>query len=209
MKPQSSKPGCLGGLIRIIFILVLGVILVVLTTAVFAPWGFFMGGSFHPLAEWHGWGVMHSSASGGDYVLYVRMYPRPAGRGSRGAPHVRGTALLCTPRGERFTLTLGGDFDRSMYLSSDGKRAELYMYNRSGLARQYGLNTDTRPGLNLHGAWHNPDLVLDDHGSLGYNFQPDGTVYTGHAVNRPWGKPVQITLHEGSESEFDAACAKK
>jgi hypothetical protein len=39
-------------------------------------------------------------------------------------------------------------------------------------------------------------------------FNPDGTAYMGDPHKRPAaGAPVQLTLHAGSRSDFDAACA--
>ena len=38
------------------------------------PWAFFMGGSFHILPYWTGWGRMHSKTAG-DYFLYVEILP--------------------------------------------------------------------------------------------------------------------------------------
>jgi hypothetical protein len=49
---------------------------------------------------------------------------------------------------------------------------------------------------------------MDDYGSIGRGFQPDGTVYRGHEGNRPYiQEVVPITFSEGSRSEFDKACA--
>jgi hypothetical protein len=209
--PHPRKSGCLGCLTRIILALAFGLVVVILVTAIIAPWAFDMGGHFHPLADWQGWGVIHAPASGGDYVIYVHILPWLHGTGgsvSRGANHITGSVLLCTPRNERFTLNLGGDFEKGMYISSDGKRAHLYMYNRSGLARQFGFDMRRRPSFELYGAWHNPDLVLDDRGTFSLNFQADGTLSPANA-HRTKGQPVEVTLREGSASEFDAACAKK
>ena len=71
--------GCVG---RVLALLVLGAILVLLIDAAFAPWAFFLGGTFHPLAFWQGWGRLHSS-TGADYALFVRMWPTPRSRSSR------------------------------------------------------------------------------------------------------------------------------
>jgi len=200
----TSKSGCFGCFTRLLLLLVFGIVLVVAMTAVFSPWAFFLGGRFHPLATWEGWGRMHSSTAG-DYVLFVHMQV-PARRGRR-VSQVAGFATLCTPRGERFDLTLHGNFEKNIGVNTDGKREYLYMSNRSGLARQFDLNMDTRPGLDLYGVWHNPNLVADDHGTLSRDFAPDGTLYPANARNRPANKEVlQVTLHEGTQAEFDAEC---
>jgi len=175
---------------------------VVVLPALFTPWGFFMGGRFHPIPTWRGWGKMHSNTAGGDYVLQISMYPK-TGR-TLGRTHVKGTAWLCTPRGETFYLNLGGDFQKDLRLDTDGKTASFYMYNYGIKSQMTGQH---RPNLELRGKWNNPDLVLDDHGSIARNFEPDATLYNGHSPSRPYMREVvPVTLHEGSNSEFEAAC---
>jgi hypothetical protein len=71
-----------------------------------------------------------------------------------------------------------------------------------------GTNRDSRLSFSFYGAWHNPDLALDDRGSMARAFNPDGTVYVGDPHKRPAaGAPLQLTLHRGSRSDFDSACA--
>jgi hypothetical protein len=198
----ASKPGNLGMgcLTRLLLLFLLGTVAVLAIDAVFAPWSFFMGGRFHPIPMWQGWGSIHAPA--GDYVLFVRMQPRP---GSRGVAHVSGTGVLCTPRGETFDLTMGADFERHMGLSTDGKRVYMYLHKRPDYF--FRSSGDTRPRLNLTGAWHNPDMVLDDHGSLSREFLADGTFYNGDPHKQPAAHGVlPLTLKEGSRSDFDDAC---
>ncbi len=202
--PVAKRGGRLGCLGRILALLVLGAVAILLIDAAFAPWAFFLGGRFHPLAFWQGWGRVHSAA-GADYALFVRMWPTPGGR--RGYPSVTGTADLCTPRGERFSLRLGGSFldKRSWRLDSDQRSMYLYMHARPGFS--FFFATDRRPRFELHGAWHNPDLVMDDHGTLSAAFLPDGHVYLGPSRNQPPARgSATVTLRAGSHSEFDAAC---
>ena len=188
----------MGCLTRLLLVLLLGLALVFAIDAIFAPWSFYMGGNFHWYPMWQGWGRMHSAT--GDYALFVRMEPRP---GSRGVAHVSGTAVLCTSRGETFNLTLGGDFEKNMGASTDGKHVFLYMHKRRGFWSSTA--SDTCPSLEFHGAWHNPDMLLDDHGILSRTFKPDGTLYESR--NQPAAREtVPLTLHEGSRSDFDSAC---
>lgn len=192
----------MGCFTRVLLSLLLGCVLVLAINAVFNPWSFFMGGRFHLIPMWRGWGRMHSSVAGGDYLLFISMSPH-TGRG-RGLSHVTGSAVLCTPRGETFNLTLGGDFEKHMGASTDGKRAYFYMHKRTGF---FSSSTDTHPDLDFYGAWHNPELVLDDHGMLSREFNPDGSLYSSSLSKRPPAhETVSLTLHEGSRSEFDAAC---
>ena len=184
--------------------LFLGVVLVTALTGLFYPWAFYLGGKFHIMPLWQGWGRAH--AKSGDYVLFVRFEPTP--RGSRVIPHsnLRGIGHLCTPRGEQFRLHLGGSMRPHLNLSTDGEAINLYMDYWPALYGQF--IADRRPSLEVRGHWKNPDLVMDDHGSIFRAFLPDGSVYHGHDPGRPYmGEVVPITLVKGSYSEFEAACA--
>jgi hypothetical protein len=199
---RRGRPG-LGCVGRILAFLLLGTVAVLLIYAVFAPWAFFLGGSFHPLAFWQGWGRLHPSA-GADYAVFVRMWPTPGSRS--GFPSVTGTADLCTARGERFSLRLGGSFlDKHPWrIDSDQRPMSLYMYTRPFFS---SFTTERRPRFDLHGAWHNPDLVVDDHGTLSTAFLPDGRAYLGPPRNQPAARgSATVTLRAGGHSEFDAAC---
>jgi len=171
--------------------------------ALAAPWGFFMGGRFHAIPMWQGVGRIDSNRAGGGYAVYVWFWP-DHGR-FRQLGYVQGNAMVCTPRGEKFYLTLGGNLDKPTGTDSNGKRISLYMFNRS-VKRQL-VGADRRPELELRGKWSNPDLVLDDHGSLARNFDHDAKLYaTG--TSRPYMEEVSpVTLHQGGKSEFDTACA--
>ena len=212
-RPRLGCLGCLGKLfLYLLGFLVLGSLLVLALDAVFMPWSFFMGGRFHPIPMWRGWGKMHS-ASGRDYVLYVWFEPyHPSGRGgvaiNAAGPEVRGWGTLCTPHGESYNLRVTGYLERRIGASTDGKRMEMGVYRRPWYYAWVG-RVDERPQLEFHGAWHNPDLVLYDHGSVGRAFNPDGTLRPANSgVWRPGEQGVQLTLHEGSKSEFEAACAE-
>jgi hypothetical protein len=190
----------MGCLAQLFLLALLGAGMVLAIDAVFAPWSFYMGGKFHPIPFWQGWGRIHAPA--GDYLLYVSMNPSP---GTRGVAHVTGTAVLCTPRGETFPLTLGADFEKHMGSSTEGKHVYMYLHKRPPvITRSAG---DTRPQLEFHGAWHNPDMVLDDQGTINREFLPDGTLYNGNLHHQPGAhNPMPITIQEGSHSDFDAAC---
>ena len=172
-------------------------------TAAFAPWGFYLGGKFHIVPYWQGWGVFHSK--NGDYPLFVRFEPTPGGRGVHGGSWVDGVAFLCTPRGERFRMNLGGRMRSPLRVSTDGEAIDLWMFNWPIISAQF--TGDHRPELDLRGQWQNPRLVLNDGGSITRSFQADGSVYRGHDVNHPYAKdPLPIILSEGSKSDFNAAC---
>jgi hypothetical protein len=70
------------------------------------------------------------------------------------------------------------------------------------------FGADARPSLELRGHWQNPNLVMDDNGSISRAFEPDGRVYQGHDRNRPYkAEIVPVTLTGGTSSQFEAACA--
>ncbi|MGZ4845774.1 MAG: hypothetical protein ACXV75_13785 [Candidatus Angelobacter sp.] len=178
--------------------LALGVVVLLAVTALVAPWGFFMGGRFHIIPQWTGWGQMHSKLAG-DYALFVNFSPK-TGRGL-GLTHVSGNAYLCTPRGEKFNLRLGGDFEKHSGIDLQGKSAYLYMNNYTV------LSSSTAPSLEFRGRWNNPDLVLDDGGSLTRAFDPGGKLVTNRHMRPYVQEVVPLTLHEGSRADFNAACA--
>lgn len=201
---KKLRLGCLGCLGQVAVILVLGLILVTAITGVLYPWAFYLGGKFHILPYWQGWGKLH--ANSGDYVLLVQMEPSPRGSRVYLSSDLRGLAYLCTPRGERIRLHLGGAMRAHLNLSTDGEAINLYV---NYWPLWYGqFIADRRPSLDFRGHWQNPNLVMDDHGSISNAFQPDGSVYDGHDRNRPYSTEiVPITLVEGSYSQFNAACA--
>jgi len=202
---MATQMGKISGY-RQLVVLVLIVLAVLVIFAALNPWAFFMGGNFHLLGYWQGWGPMHSKTAG-NYLLYVRISPNMHTRGTIiPATPVKGNAYLCTPKGERFYLNLGGSMPFGYYVNSLGKSINLYMYNwRETLP----IGPDSRPSFKLYGRWGQGELIADDHKTLSAAFLPDGTL-------RPHGSPVlpsqtediQGTLHEGTYSEFKAACTK-
>jgi hypothetical protein len=199
------KRGCLTGCFTfLIGLFVAGCIFVLLVDAAFAPWAFYMGGHFHVLPYWQGWGRM-KSATAGDFVLYAQMYPAPDSYPYMHS-HATGNAYLCTPRGERYWLQLGGDMPRHMGIHVTGQPLYLYMYYRPPFRALF--TADRRPRFELHGTWGESEIVMDDRKTLMTAFWPDGRVYMGNEPNHPSGtEDISVTLREGSYSDFKAACA--
>jgi hypothetical protein len=184
--------------------LVASVILFTAMTGLLYPWAFYLGGKFHIMPFWQGWGRLHSK--GGDYRVWVQFEPTPRGSKMYLESNLTGRAFVCTPRGERLPMHLGGGMRKHLNLSTDGETIHLYMdYWPLGYG---GFITDHRPSLQFRGHWQNPNLLMDDHGSLSNAFEPDGTVYRGHSPKRPYStEGVPITFVQGSSSAFDQACA--
>lgn len=198
----KRRTGCLGCLWQVGATLVVVGIVMLAATAVFSPWAFYLGGSFHVLPWWQGWGKAH--AKSGDYLLYVRINPSTKGSKMYLETNLGGEAYLCTPRGEKFTLKLGGGMRRHLNVSTDGEAIGLYMYYTPW---NYSFTNDDRPRLELHGHWRNPNLVMDDKGSIAKAFQLDGTVYHGRGLPPAYAPEiVPITFTPGSYSDFSAAC---
>lgn len=199
---RKRRSGCLGCLPQLLLIFVGAGLVFLATIAVFAPWGFYLGGGFHILPYWQGWGVLH--AKSGDYPLYVYFYPRPSGSKVLPGPSVGGTGALCTPRGEIFRMHLGGGMRRGISTNTDGEKINLYMFYWPAFTGN--LTADHRPSVEVQGKWQNPNIVADDHGSFFRAFNPDGTVDRGHS-NKPYpGDVTPVTLVPGSYSDFEAAC---
>jgi len=193
--PRRARHGCF---VQVLGALVFAVVVLTGVMAIVAPWGFYMGGHFHLIPNWTGWGQMHSKTAG-DYALLVSFSPK-TGR-YLGLTHVSGTAVICTPRGEQYKLRLSGDFQNPHGTDLQGKTAHLYANHYST------FSGSTDPSLDFRGKWNNPDLVLDDHGSLNRAFDPGGALVTNHHTRPYIQEVVPVTLHEGSKSDFNAACA--
>lgn len=203
--PRRFKPrfGCFGCLVQVSIILALGLVLSVALVGIFYPYGFYLGGKFHWIPAWQGFGTMH--AKSGKYVVYVYLYPTTSGQRIVPESAVRGSGYLCTPRHEVFRLTLGGSMRRGLKLDTDGEKIGLYMYYRPAFSSLF--TADRRPEIELRGHWQNPNLVMDDHSSIQRAFQPDGTVYRGGGKGHPYlGEIVPVTLQPGTYSDFEAAC---
>jgi hypothetical protein len=201
--PRKRRKGCLGCLGQSVLVLVLGAVFLTALTGLFYPWAFYLGGKFHIVPMWQGWGRLHGKA--GDYLVWVQFEPTPRGSKMYLESNLTGNAYLCTPRGERFPMHLGGGMPKHLNLSTDGEPIHLYM---NYWPLWYGgFINDRRPSLEFRGKWQNPKIVMDDHGSIANAFEPDGTVYRGHSPNHPYStEGIPITFMEGPRSEFDDAC---
>jgi hypothetical protein len=126
-KPRRGCLGCLGSLVwQLAVVLVLGGILVVAVTGIFAPWAFYLGGKFHILPYWQGWGKAH--AKSGDYLLFVYVGPTPRGSKMYLETNLSGAAYVCTPRGDNIRLHMGGGMRKHLNLLTDGEAIHLYMF---------------------------------------------------------------------------------
>ena len=197
--PRGKRHGgCLG---RLLLVLLFAGASMLALTAVFAPWAFYMGGKFHVMPYWQGWGRLEGP--GGEYFLFVQVWPTTQGSRIIARRNVQGTAYLCTPRAGRFTLKVNGDMPIGSGLSTNGEEISLGMSNLTWKRTYVNHNP---PAVSLRGHWRNSNIVMNDEGSFRKAFNPDGTVIYGKSQG-PYNQPASpITLREGSKSDFDDAC---
>ena len=203
--PRRRKP-LFGQLIRLVLVFALVGAFMLLVTAVFAPWGYYLGGHFHPLPYWQGLGRAHVASAGGDYILFARIEPSSKSSKMYLSASLGGVAYLCTPKGERYRLSLGGSMPKHLPMNTTGQPVYLYM---SKVPLWAGSGNDARrPSINFYGSWADRELPLDDHKSISSAFLPDGTLFRG-SVHPPGKEVAHVTLKEGSYSEFEAACGSQ
>jgi hypothetical protein len=202
------KDGCLFTLFKLTLVMGLVGAVMLATLGVFAPWAFYLGGHFHWLPMWRGVARMHSNAAGGDYVLSVFMWPTPGGNHMLPASNLGGNAWLCTPKGERFYMKLGGTMRRGLGTDLNGEKIHLYLHQ---YRHAFRATADYRPEVEFYGEWKGEEIEADDHRSIAIAFLPNGAVYRPGKTPRPRieNELVQATFVEASESEFEGACAKQ
>jgi hypothetical protein len=182
--------GCLGTLLGLAAIAVVGFAAFGVFAFVVAPWNFNFGGHFHPLGGWRGRARFHSAAAGGDYDLWLSFdvtVPR------RLRSPLGGTAVLCTPRGERLVLTLSGDMPRDHGADLPNVPLHLYLHRLAPLATTI---EGRHPHIDLYGAFGDATLNVEDRGSIATAFAPDGTVRQSLAKVPHSSEDIHITFEE-------------
>ena len=169
---RKRRWGCTGCFTRVFLILLLASVLALILPGIFYPWSYYLGGHFHLVPGWSG--IARLPGPGGDYVVYIWIQPSSGGR-TFNLPSFRGTGSLCTPRGERFRLRVTAGMNEKTGIDTNGKAFNVSVYQRPwyrGFVGQY----DNRPALHFKGKWQNPELVMDDGGTLAAAFNPDGSL---------------------------------
>jgi len=198
---RPRRRGCIGCLTQSALALVFGCAVVYVMFILLAPWNFYFGGHFHLVPGWTGRGWIHSTAAGGNYYLWVRFEPTTPGY--RRSP-LKGTAFLCTPRGERYRLHFGGSMPRKHGTDLRGVPIHLYLYNWPLFGQFTG---DRRPKLDFYGTFGNSKLTMEDRGSLARAFRGDGTLHGPQDRNVPWKQEsVPVTLEEDTSWVLSPAC---
>jgi hypothetical protein len=192
-----SRTGCLGNLLRLVAVFALCGAAVLVAVAVFAPWAYYLGGTFH-LPYWQGWGTMKSK-TGGEYVVYMTMYPGSPTR--LGSAYMSGDGYICTPRHERFRLKMNALMRRGLGRNTEGEAISIHMYNW-GVSRM--VNPVRRPSVDFRGRWTGNTIVGTDGGSIDQAFLADGSLNRGRLLAAR--DPLPITINAGTISGFDTEC---
>ena len=191
--------GCLGGL-AVLLLCVVGLF------AILQPWSFHIGGRWTPTTTWYGVGRLRDS-TGAEYGLYLSFFPDNTSDGEGGLPSgpmlskdLRGKASVCTAGGAKYRFDVRGEITGA-WLHTDGAKMFLSLGERPG--------SKIPRTFSLFGAWHGPELPLDDHKTMFMNFLPDGTLTPAGQYTAPVPeKHATVTLSWGSESGFETLCAE-
>lgn len=201
--PKKSRLGCVAS-----FWLIVGVACLAMLgfQALVAPWGFYLGGKFHWWPAWSGMGTAHA-ANGRDYLFFLTISPDTRHPG-RYKSALKGTAFVCTPKGEKIYLTASAYMDKHLDRNTLGEAIEIQMHRAQTFSNM--ISTDTRPSVQFSGVWGPDEIPVDDKNSLGRAFGPDGSVYAGHSPTRgPSFPPVKFTFRAATSREFEKACSSQ
>jgi hypothetical protein len=204
---QRTRSGCLFGCLgQSALALAFGFALLLAINATLYPYAFTLGGHFHPLPYWSGWGRTHVESAGGDYLLFIGVGPWSNRYARYPGSSLRGRAWVCTPKGEMLMMYLGGGMDRIWRGPTVGKSVGLYMNYWPALSGNF--RTDHRPSLKFQGHWADRSMQLDDEKTISRAFLSDGTVFRSQPGAHPGGNEIAtIDVREGSWSDFKAACS--
>ena len=202
---RRSRFGCgLGCLTRTLLVCVLAGAAVLGAEWIFTPGVFYFGGTFHPLGQWQG--TAHVKTSAGDFVLTVWLQPARGGHSGPHFPDFSGGGFLCSPTGDVFRLRAYAVIPENTGRDTDGKPMRIDFHQRP--LWTFFSSSDPRPRLALRGRWRNPDLVMDDGGTLSRMFLPDGHLYDGPESRQPQAREtVPVVFHESPWTFGAPACA--
>ena len=195
LQQKKRGCGCFGSITG-------AILLVIAVMLLLNPWALHMGGRWTPALTWHGVGKLHST-TGATYGLFVELNPNLERRGRGGgygpSKNVEGTAKICTPQGEVYSMRVDGYL--RAWLDADKKPVTFYFRSLK----------DAQPKLRIdfYGSWQGQELVLDDKGSMAMSFAADGNA-KGYLIgtNAP-SEDTTGKLQYAAESEFASVCGTK
>jgi hypothetical protein len=195
---MPSRPrlrlGCFGGLVVTV---ILGLVVVLVLTALLTPWAFHVGGRWTP-GTWWGYGTLRTTA-GDEYPLFIYFFPnfrsmtRLSLNGQRPASGLQGMGWLCSAQGVTQRLDLTGDIYGSR-LNTDGDQMNIRLLDAR---RPFRINAQNRRYVDLLGRWHGGELAMQDNGSWARGFQSDPRDPKARAA---------VTFTWGSYSDFKNLC---
>jgi hypothetical protein len=165
-------------------------------------WNFHLGGHFHPLGGWQGKGTLHSTTAGGDYTMWIQFELAQATRRGRG-PTLTGSGVLCSPRGENVPLHIWANALRSHGTDLTDVPLHVQMNAWMPLALP---GADRSPHLDFYGTFGDDVLILEDRGSVGRAFTPDGTVRESAAKAPPGAENSRVTFEKSALSRLPDWC---
>ena len=166
---------------------------------VLAPWNYYTGGHFHILPWWQGAAHFSAPASGGDYYMFFTISPSLSQYRDY---DMKGTAFLCTPRGERIAYAVGGELPKGTYKELNGVPIRMRLVT---LSSRIAINGKMDAYLDLVGTFDHSNLVIHDNGSLGRAFNANGVMQSSLTMGS--GKQdLAFTLKEIPLSSTMQAC---
>jgi hypothetical protein len=179
--------GCLPAML---IFLIVGPVFIMAIDWLFAPWIYGVGHRTRWLPVWAGVGAVQTPV--GAYKVGIWFSPRPSGSRILPSASVLGSGYVCTPSGKRYTLKVTGGASGRIWNDMDGHEFHLSAYHQPAFASVGG---DRRPSLEFSGRWAGADLEMNDEGSLGRAFLPDGGLSpkSNLANAKAEGVPIRFT----------------
>ena len=165
-------------------------------------WNFYLGGHFHPLGGWQGKGTLHSTTAGGDYTMWIQLEAAPRNRFG-GSSTLKGSAVLCSPRGENLRLDIWGNALRSH--GADLTAVPLHFQMNQWMPL-FLPGADRKPHLDFYGTFGDDVLILEDRGSVGLAFTPDGRVRESVAKAPSGVENSRVTFEKSTLSRLPDWC---
>src|SRR5947209_15994060 len=158
---RGRRRGCLSGMVVLLLLALVGMAVI---ETVIGPWILTVGGRQRLLPVWEGIGDVQGP--GGTYRLYLWFAPSTSGQRILPEAAVQGYSVLCTPRGERFSLKLYGGAPGHLWLRmAEGHDFNLRVFRRP----RFAVSTSQMvapPRSQFAGHWRGADLVMNDNGSF-------------------------------------------